>query len=155
MSWALPKPREHGYIKTASSVNEREDDGPEEGPAVEAPKKSLDGAHAPLVHALMSACSLRAGKGLLACYVNDASQLTGKAAVLTEHKALQCQLAVAAVQTSFVIGSVYLKSSFRLVQGLHFHPVIFAFAREAIAGPVLCCIAYFTTGQRADDHLLT
>lgn len=79
--------------------------------------------------------------------------IPGRAALLTENKALQCQLAVAAVQTSFVIGSVYLKSSFRLVQGLHFHPVIFAFAREAIAGPVLCAIAYATTGaapKRAD-----
>jgi hypothetical protein len=71
----------------------------------------------------------------------------GRAAFFTENKALQCQLAVAGVQTSFVIGSVYLKSSFRLVQGLHFHPVIFAFVREAVAGPVLFCIAYATTGS--------
>ena len=72
----------------------------------------------------------------------------GRTAFFTENKALHCQLAVAGVQTSFVVGSVYLKSSFRLVQGLHFHPVIFAFVREAIAGPVLCCIAYATTGER-------
>ncbi len=43
-----------------------------------------------------------------------------------------CQLAVALVQTSFVVGSVYLKSSFRQVQGAHFHPIIFALAREAV-----------------------
>ena len=73
--------------------------------------------------------------------------LTGRTAFLSENKTLQCQLAVAAVQTSFVIGSVYLKSSFRLVQGLHFHPVIFAFVREAIAGPVLCLIAFVATGM--------
>lgn len=57
------------------------------------------------------------------------------------------------MQTSFVVGSVYLKSSFRLVQGLHFHPVIFAFVREAIAGPVLFCIAYATTGERCGCRL--
>ncbi len=58
--------------------------------------------------------------------------IAGRGAFLTENKSLQCQLAVAAVQTSFVVGSVYLKSSFRLVAGLHFHPVIFAFARGAL-----------------------
>jgi len=47
-----------------------------------------------------------------------------------------CQLAVALVQTAFVIGSVYLKSSFKSITGLHFHPVIFAFCREAVAGCV-------------------
>ena len=43
-----------------------------------------------------------------------------------------CQLAVALVQTSFVIGSVYLKRSFQQVHGVHFHPIIFAFTREAV-----------------------
>lgn len=92
-------------------------------------------------------CSLGAIKTNLLTIFSIGLVVAGRAAFFTENKALQCQLAVAAVQTSFVIGSVYLKSSFRLVQGLHFHPVIFAFAREAIAGPVLCCIAYATTGQ--------
>lgn len=62
-------------------------------------------------------------------------------------QALQCQLVVAAVQVSFVIGSVYLKASFKRVQGLHFHPTIFAFTREAIAGPILCTIAYACTRE--------
>ena len=43
-------------------------------------------------------------------------------------------MAVALTQTAFVIGSVYLKSSFKSITGLHFHPIIFAFCREAIAG---------------------
>eukprot|EP00891_Asterochloris_glomerata_P006068 jgi/Astpho2/6068/fgenesh1_pg.00084_%23_57_t len=58
----------------------------------------------------------------------------------------KCQLALAATQTAFCIGSVYLKSSIRTASASRqFHPIIYAFAREAVAGPIMCSIAWFTS----------
>jgi hypothetical protein len=62
-------------------------------------------------------------------------------------KTWHCQLAVAGVQTAFVIGSVYLKSSFKAVSGKAFHPIVFAFVREAVAAPILCIAAFAYTGK--------
>ena len=65
-------------------------------------------------------------------------------------KPWQCQLALAITQTAFCIGSVYLKSSLRKVDssdGHVFHPIIYAFLREATAGPIMCAMAWFTSGK--------
>lgn len=60
----------------------------------------------------------------------------------------KCQLALAATQTAFCIGSVYLKSSIRTASASRqFHPIIYAFAREAVAGPIMCSIAWFTSRE--------
>lgn len=51
-----------------------------------------------------------------------------------------CQLAVALTQAAMVVGSVYLKGSLELVDESKkevFHPIVFAFAREASAAPIL------------------
>lgn len=51
-----------------------------------------------------------------------------------------CQLAVAMTQAAFVVGSVYLKGSLSFVdesKGEVFHPIVYAFAREASAAPIL------------------
>ena len=64
-------------------------------------------------------------------------------------KAWQCQLALALTQTAFCVGSVYLKSCLRQVNsanGQVFHPIIYAFLREVIAGPIMCAMAWFSTG---------
>ncbi|CAK0782743.1 hypothetical protein CVIRNUC_005938 [Coccomyxa viridis] len=71
-------------------------------------------------------------------------------------KPWQCQLALAVTQTAFCVGSVYLKSSLRQVDssdGHVFHPIIYAFLREATAGPIMCAMAWFSSGllpQRQD-----
>lgn len=60
-----------------------------------------------------------------------------------------CQLAVATTQAAFVVGSVYLKGSLQLVdtaRGERFHPVVYAFGREATAGPILFFLAWSLTG---------
>lgn len=60
-------------------------------------------------------------------------------------KAWKCQLALAATQTAFCIGAVYLKSALRRVDSEHgqrFHPIIYAFVREVVAGPIMCCMAW-------------
>ena len=44
----------------------------------------------------------------------------------------------------------YLKSSLRQVDssdGHVFHPIIYAFLREATAGPIMCAMAWFTSGE--------
>ena len=64
-------------------------------------------------------------------------------------KPWQCQLALAVTQTAFCVGSVYLKSSLRQVDssdGHVFHPIIYAFLREATAGPIMCAMAWFSSG---------
>lgn len=64
-------------------------------------------------------------------------------------KPWQCQAALAVTQTAFCVGSVYLKSSLRQVDssdGHVFHPIIYAFLREATAGPIMCAMAWFTSG---------
>ena len=66
-------------------------------------------------------------------------------------KPWQCQLALAVTQTAFCVGSVYLKSSLRQVDssdGHVFHPIIYAFLREATAGPIMCAMAWFSSGAR-------
>ncbi|CAL8470768.1 g10310 [Coccomyxa elongata] len=64
-------------------------------------------------------------------------------------KAWHCQLALALTQTAFCVGSVYLKSCLRKVDsanGQVFHPIIYAFLREVSAGPIMCAMAWFSTG---------
>ncbi|KAL3162391.1 hypothetical protein ABBQ32_010066 [Trebouxia sp. C0010 RCD-2024] len=59
--------------------------------------------------------------------------------------AWKCQLALAITQVAFCCGSVYLKRALRAVdetRGHHFHPIIYAFVREAIAGPIMCGLAW-------------
>ena len=60
-----------------------------------------------------------------------------------------CQLAVALTQAAVVVGSVYLKGSLRHVdesKGEVFHPIVYAFAREASAAPILFGISVMTSG---------
>lgn len=60
-----------------------------------------------------------------------------------------CQLAVALTQASVVVGSVYLKGSLRHVdesKGEVFHPIVYAFAREACAAPILFAISVMVSG---------
>ena len=60
-----------------------------------------------------------------------------------------CQLALALTQTAFVLGSVYLKASLESVnvkKDGNFSPIVFAFAREVSAGPMLYALSFYTTG---------
>lgn len=60
-----------------------------------------------------------------------------------------CQLAVAFTQAAVVVGSVYLKGSLRHVDesiGEVFHPIVYAFAREACAAPILFAISVIMSG---------
>jgi len=64
-------------------------------------------------------------------------------------RAWLCQVAVAIIQTAFVVGSVYLKGSLSLVdasKGEKFSPLVYAFFREVTAGPLLYAIAWISTG---------
>ncbi len=66
-------------------------------------------------------------------------------------KSWHCQTALALTQFAFCLGSVYLKRSLRNVnlnQTARFHPIIYAFLREAVAGPIMCSIAYWQTGKQ-------
>ncbi|GAB4820872.1 hypothetical protein N2152v2_007918 [Parachlorella kessleri] len=67
------------------------------------------------------------------------------------------QLAMAVTQALFVIGSVYLKGRMLRVDVAHgeeFHPIVYAFIREVVAGPMLLLVAWFYVGlswpRRAD-----
>jgi len=62
---------------------------------------------------------------------------------------LSCQLALALTQAAVVVGSVYLKGSLGLIaesKGEVFHPIVFAFAREASAAPLLFAISVYNVG---------
>lgn len=59
-----------------------------------------------------------------------------------------CQLAVALVQTSFVVGSVYLKRSFQQLHDGHFHPIIFALTREAVRAATAAAQGFRIRGRR-------
>ena len=64
-------------------------------------------------------------------------------------KTWMCQLAVALTQASVVVGSVYLKGSLGHVdesKGEVFHPIVYAFAREASAAPILFAISVMMSG---------
>lgn len=66
-------------------------------------------------------------------------------------KPWHCQAALAATQFAFCVGSVYLKSSLRLIDhaaDAQFHPIIYAFLREVVAGPIMCLIAFMQTRTR-------
>ncbi|KAK9845426.1 hypothetical protein WJX81_006144 [Elliptochloris bilobata] len=66
----------------------------------------------------------------------------------TTVKPWHCQVALAGTQLAFCVGSVYLKNNLRsLDHGQVFHPIIYALAREAIAAPIMCGIAYSSTRQ--------
>ena len=73
------------------------------------------------------------------------------AVVVAVHvKAWHCQAALAVIQLLFCIGSVYLKSSLLSLSTLgarEFHPIVYAFIREAVAGPIMCLIAYAQSGE--------
>lgn len=52
-------------------------------------------------------------------------------------------------QASFVVGSVYLKSSLKYVDeqaGEVFHPIVYAFGREVTAGPILFVLSLAYAG---------
>lgn len=71
------------------------------------------------------------------------------AAVAASTPLWKCQLAVGLTQASFVIGSVYLKSSLRYVDEGHgevFHPIVYAFGREVTAGPILFVLSLIYAG---------
>lgn len=82
-------------------------------------------------------------------------------------KPWHCQAALATTQTLFVVGSVwakmrhgrtnhppsqvYLKRCLQVVDATKagaFHPIIYAFLREAVAGPILWLLSYAITGAR-------
>lgn len=61
----------------------------------------------------------------------------------------KCQSAIALTQASFVLGSVFLKSSLKYVDeeaGETFSPVVYALAREAFAGPILLVLSWIMAG---------
>lgn len=61
------------------------------------------------------------------------------------------QVAIAATQASFVVGSVFLKSSLKYVdeeRGESFSPIVYALAREASAGPILLLLSWLIAGVR-------
>ena len=60
-------------------------------------------------------------------------------------------MAIAATQASFVVGSVFLKSSLKYVdeeRGESFSPIVYALAREASAGPILLLLSWLIAGPR-------
>ncbi|RMZ52575.1 hypothetical protein APUTEX25_003718, partial [Auxenochlorella protothecoides] len=70
--------------------------------------------------------------------------------LLQGDKAWRRQAAIALAQSSFVVGSVYLKSVITDLEEVHggsshpgFNPVVFAFAREAAAAPILLGLARY------------
>jgi hypothetical protein len=91
-------------------------------------------------------------KGLLLSFLIEGSLLGVPGAGLANVRPWHCQVALALTQTAFCIGSVYLKSSLRKVDSANghvFHPIIYAFLREATAGPIMCALAWFSTGEGA------
>jgi hypothetical protein len=63
------------------------------------------------------------------------------------HSVWTAQLSVAIIQVLFVVGSVYLKVGTKhMRRGEVFNPIVYALAREAIAGPILLLLAYVYTG---------
>lgn len=74
---------------------------------------------------------------------------SGRAVVTAHANPWHCQAALAVTQAAFCCGSVYLKSSLQQAErssGVVFHPIIYAFLREAIAAPIMIAIAWFTSG---------
>lgn len=62
----------------------------------------------------------------------------------------KCQVAIAVTQASFVLGSVFLKSSLKYVDeeaGEVFSPVVYALAREACAAPILLVLSWIMAGK--------
>ena len=84
--------------------------------------------------------------------------MAAAAVVIAVHvKAWHCQAALAVTQLLFCIGSVYLKSSLLSLSTLgarEFHPIVYAFVREAVAGPVMCMIAYAQSGVLSSSRRL-
>lgn len=63
--------------------------------------------------------------------------------------AWKCQAAAAATQASFVVGSVILKNALKYVdeeKGEAFSPIVYALAREAVAGPILLLLSWAIAG---------
>ena len=61
------------------------------------------------------------------------------------------QLGLTATQVAFVVGSVYLKGRIQSVDteaGEEFHPIVYAFLREVVAGPLLMLVAWASVGER-------
>lgn len=64
------------------------------------------------------------------------------------------QISVMTIQVLFVVGSVYLKSQTRYInsaKGEVFNPIVYAFGREALSGPILWAAAYFYSGMLVVD----
>jgi drug/metabolite transporter (DMT)-like permease len=79
----------------------------------------------------------------------SAKPSAARAAAAARQRLWLWQAAVAATQLAFVVGSVILKAGLRAVDpagGAAFHPVVYAFYREAAAGPLLLLLAWATTG---------
>lgn len=93
---------------------------------------------------------LKAGKRSSSLESNHASRDGTPRKEVPPVKPWHCQAALATIQFAFCLGSVYLKSSLRnidLSSNVQFHPIIYAFMREAVAGPIMCLIAYLQTGS--------
>lgn len=63
---------------------------------------------------------------------------------------------MAATQAMFVVGSVYLKGSMQRVDsesGETFHPIVYAFFREIVAGPLLFLAAWAYVGECGRETL--
>uniref|UniRef100_A0A1D2AES2 WAT1-related protein n=1 Tax=Auxenochlorella protothecoides TaxID=3075 RepID=A0A1D2AES2_AUXPR len=87
------------------------------------------------------------GKVIPVADLAEASLVPG---VVQRHEAWRRQAAIALAQSSFVVGSVYLKSVITDLEEVHggsshpgFNPVVFAFAREATAAPILLGLARY------------
>ncbi|KAL6781889.1 hypothetical protein ACKKBF_B39910 [Auxenochlorella protothecoides x Auxenochlorella symbiontica] len=87
------------------------------------------------------------GKVIPVADLAEASLVPG---VVQRHEAWRRQAAIALAQSSFVVGSVYLKSVITDLEEVHggsshpgFNPVVFAFAREATAAPILLGLAQY------------
>ncbi|KFM28038.1 hypothetical protein F751_6713 [Auxenochlorella protothecoides] len=87
------------------------------------------------------------GKVIPVADLAEASLVPG---VVQRHEAWRRQAAISLAQSSFVVGSVYLKSVITDLEEVHggsshpgFNPVVFAFAREATAAPILLGLARY------------
>ncbi|GMH40336.1 hypothetical protein BSKO_08240 [Bryopsis sp. KO-2023] len=59
-----------------------------------------------------------------------------------------CQVLLGLTQIAFALGAVYYKYMVDTGKGTQDHnPVVFAFVREIVAGSIMCCLAYLSTGM--------
>lgn len=67
-----------------------------------------------------------------------------------------CQVGLALTQAAFALGAVYYKYSLNENEGSEegFHPIVFAFTREVVAGTVMCFLAFCFTGKQLPTMVL-